>query len=46
MSEIAIQSLGRPPEKHADGIIAELMQQLAVKHAHLSPSTPTSTICR
>src|SRR5262245_23465312 len=32
---LAIQSLGPPPEKHADRVVAELMKQLAAKHARL-----------
>src|SRR5262245_7539449 len=32
---IEFQSIGPPPEKHADRVVAALMQQLAQKHARL-----------
>ena len=35
MTASAIQSIGRPPERHADRVVAEMMRQLARDHARL-----------
>jgi len=34
----SIQSLGAPPERHADRVVAEMMQHLAQTRAHLWPA--------
>jgi hypothetical protein len=35
MTVLEIQSVGAPPERHADRIVAEMMRHLAQQHASL-----------
>jgi hypothetical protein len=44
MQEIAVQSVGAPPERHADRVIAAMLRDLAKRRARIAPAITSAIV--